>query len=103
MVEIKYKRHSRIQLTTTVLAACNKVEFLPPELLSMFLRLRFRDYTIDEFLEVVKVVLTERENIPFPTATYIDEKVLTELLSRDPRNAIKIARLLEYFHTMVQR
>ncbi|MCS7118279.1 MAG: AAA family ATPase [Thaumarchaeota archaeon] len=94
VVEAKFKRRRAIELNTTVFAACNRIEALPPELLSRFLRLRFRDYTPDEYLEVVRVVLVNRERIPMQLAIYIGEKVMKDLLSRDPRDSIKIARLL---------
>ncbi|MEM2068412.1 MAG: AAA family ATPase [Nitrososphaerota archaeon] len=94
VVEAKYRRHRSIDLRTTVYAACNRVEALPPELLSRFLRLRFRDYTPDEFMDVVRIVLSEREKVQPQLAIYIGEKVLRELVSRDPRDAIKVARLL---------
>jgi len=95
VVETKYKRQRQITLTTTVYAACNRPENLPPELKSRFLMLKFRDYTPDEFMEVVKTVLTEREKTPLPIALYIGEKVLKDLASRDPRDAVKIARLIK--------
>lgn len=94
VTETKYKRHRTIRLTTTVFAACNKVEVLPPELLSRFLRLRFRDYTPEEFMEVSMYVLTSREGIPPQLAYYIASSVMTELASRDVRDCIKVARLL---------
>lgn len=94
VVETKYNRQRSIRLTTTVFAAANRIEVLPPELLSRFVRLRFRDYMPDEFMEVVRVVLTEREKVPPPLAIYIGEKVLRELASRDPRDAVKVARLM---------
>jgi len=95
VVETKYNRQRSIELTTTVFAAANRIEVLPPELLSRFVRLRFKDYTPDEFMEVVRVVLTERERVPMHVAVYIGERVLSELASRDPRDAVKIARLLK--------
>lgn len=95
VVEAKFKKYRSINLNTTVFAACNRIDVLPPELLSRFLKLRFRDYTSDEFIEVVRIVLTEREKVPLQLAIYIGEKVLKELQSRDPRDAIRVARLLE--------
>jgi ATP-dependent Lon protease len=41
-------------------AFANRLDRLPPELLSRFTKLRFRDYTEEEFLEVAVKVLTSR-------------------------------------------
>ncbi|MEM2941397.1 MAG: hypothetical protein QW304_07615 [Thermoproteota archaeon] len=95
VVETKYRRQRSIQLTTTVFSAANYIERIPLELQSRFVKLRFRDYTPDEFMEVVKTVLAEREKIPAPLALQIGEAVLKQLFSRDPRDAIKVARLLK--------
>jgi len=73
-------------------AACNSTKRFPPELLSRFLVLRIPPYTDEEFVGVVKKVLTEREGKTPELADYIAKKVLS-MGSRDPRDAIKIARL----------
>ncbi len=96
VAETKYRRHRYIQLTTWVFASANEFRKIPKELLSRFLwrGLHFRDYTVDEFYEVVVTILKQRENIPESLALYIAERVQQAMESRDVRDAVKVARLL---------
>jgi Holliday junction DNA helicase RuvB len=95
VTETKYRRHRSLTLKTTVFASANRVERIPPELLSRFLKLYFRDYTPQEFIEVTVDVLTKREKVSPQVAFHIGEKVLRELGSKDVRDCVKIARLLK--------
>lgn len=95
ITETKYRRHRTLRLKTWVFASANDITRLPRELLSRFVLLRFRDYTDDEFYEVVVNVLREQENLPENLSIYIAEKVLRELGSRDVRDAVKVGRLLK--------
>lgn len=93
--ETKYRRHRTLRLKTWVFASANDISHLPRELMSRFLPLKFRDYTDDEFYEVVVNVLKEQENISENLGLYIAERTLRELTSRDVRDCCKIARLLK--------
>jgi len=95
VTETKYRRHRTIRLKTWVFSSANDISRIPKELMSRFLPLRFRDYTDDEFYEVVVAVLEDQEGMPRDLGIYIAEKVLRELSSRDVRDAIKCARLLK--------
>ena len=92
--ETKWARHRSKRLNTKLIAACNRTEKLPPELLSRFIRLRFRNYTDDEFIDVSAKVLSQREGIPMGLAVYIADQALKKLKTKDVRDAIKCARLL---------
>jgi len=91
--ETKHYRRRTKMLNTKVIAAANRIDRLPPELLSRFVKLRFSNYTDDEFVDVAAKVL-QREGIPINLAGYIADQVLNKLGSRDVRDAIKCARLL---------
>lgn len=95
ITETKWKRHRTIRLKTWVMGSANEIIRLPKELLSRFLLLRFKDYTPDEFYEVTVNVLSQREGVSENLAVYIAEQVLTQLNSRDVRDAVKICRLLK--------
>ena len=95
ITETKYRRHRTHRLKTWVFASANDISHLPRELLSRFFPLKFRDYTDDEFREVVVSILKEQEDIPESLGIYIAQKVLTELNSRDARDPIKLSRLLK--------
>jgi len=92
--ETKHSRRRTKTLNTKVVAAANRIDRLPPELLSRFVKLRFRDYTDDEFVDVSAKIL-QREGIPVGLAGYISDQVLNKLESRDVRDSIKVARLLK--------
>jgi len=92
--ETKYNRRRSKTLNTKVIAAANRIDRLAPELLSRFVKLRFRDYTDDEFIDVSAKVL-QREGIPMGLAVYIADQVLRKLKSRDVRDSLKVARLLK--------
>jgi hypothetical protein len=94
VTETKYRRHRTFRLTTWVFASANRINKIPHELLSRFQPLMFKDYTVDEFYEVVTAVLNQREDIPEHLALYVAERVHMDLRSRDVRDAVKIARLL---------
>jgi Holliday junction DNA helicase RuvB len=92
--ETKHNRRRSKKLNTKVMAACNRIDRLPPELLSRFVKLRFRDYSDDEFIDVSAKVL-QREGIPMGLAVYIADQALRKLKTRDVRDACKCARLLK--------
>lgn len=95
ITETKYRRHRHRKLVTWVFASANIIQKIPMELKSRFLPLKFKDYTVDEFYEVVVTILTQLENVSQNLAVYIAEKVVRNLGSRDVRDAVKIARLLK--------
>jgi Holliday junction DNA helicase RuvB len=95
VVEAKHRKHRSIEIVCSVFAGANRVDRLPPELLSRFLVLNFRPYTQEEFMEVAVHVLTKKEDIPEQIALYIAQRCLQQLGTRDPRDPIKIARLLD--------
>lgn len=93
--ETKYRRHRSLKLRTWVFASANEINHFSKELLSRFLLLRFRDYTMDEFFNVTVTVLREREKIAEGLSLYIAEKTALTLQSRDVRDAVKVSRLLK--------
>ena len=93
LTETKYGKTRTAVLNTVVFACCNSDERIPRELLSRFLIFRFSEYSKEEFKEIVIYVLTQREGIEKEIAEYIAEIVWEKLESRDPRDAVKIARL----------
>ena len=95
ITETKYRRYRRLQLKTWVFASANRLDRLPPELLSRFTKLRFRDYTENEFFEVAVKVLTLREGVVESLAAYIADRTMRVLNSRDVRDAVRTSRLLK--------
>jgi Holliday junction DNA helicase RuvB len=99
VVETKYRRHTVVKLNTIVIGAANRVDKLPPELLSRFdFHLRFKPYTRDEFTRVCTNYLSQFEGIPEDLAEYIGVRVWDSMkIPSDVRKARGIARILGKF------
>lgn len=90
----KHGHRDRFEVDTRVVGAANTVGRMPPEFLSRFgFTLRLRPYGREEFLEVCRRYLIERENVPSEIAESIGEAVW-EYLERDVRVARSIARMM---------
>jgi Holliday junction DNA helicase RuvB len=76
-----------------VIAAANKTDRIPPELLSRFIVVRLRQYTDEEAKKVCINVAINREGVEEGLAKLIADAVVDKLNSRDPRDCIKLARL----------
>lgn len=96
IIETKFGRHHRIPIKTWIFAAGNDTRKLPPALLSRFggpkAILHFRAYRVDEFLEIAKRVLVERENVQPEFAEKV-ARATVDLESRDVRLSVRLARL----------
>ena len=95
VTETMYKRRARKMRHARVFAAANADDGLTPELKSRFVILRFRPYTLGDFLMIAERVLVDREGIDPSLAEAIAMAVWEQLRSRDIRDAVKIARLVE--------
>ena len=76
-----------------VIAAANRVDKLPPELLSRFIVVEIKPYTERDVYEICVNVLTRKEGKSREVAEMIARAVVEKLRSKDPRDCIKIARL----------
>jgi len=76
-----------------VIAAANRADKLPPELLSRFTVVKIKPYTERDVYEICVNVLTRKEGKSREVAEMIARAVVEKLRSRDPRDCIKIARL----------
>ena len=91
--EMIYGKTREITLDTIVFACANRLKGIPEEVLSRFGGpLKFPPYTRDQFINVVENVL-RRRGIEEDLALYIAKQVWDELESKDPRAAVRIARL----------
>jgi holliday junction DNA helicase RuvB len=77
--------------TVWVFAAANDASQLPQALASRFVRLDLRAYSLEETRQITERVLIKREGIRPARAREIARK--TAERSRDPRDAIQVARL----------
>jgi len=93
VVETKYGRRREEHMKVWVFASCNRLDGIPPENISRFRPyvFHFRQYTKDEFIEVAKRTLVEREGLDPELADYIAKKVST--FTRDVRAARNLARI----------
>ena len=77
-----------------VIAACNDENRIPRELRSRFVRKYIREYSPEQVVEICKSILTAEEKIKEDLAEYIGRVVVSKLRSRDPRDCVKVARLI---------
>ena len=101
--ESKYRKTRTIMLNTKVFAAGIRIEKLPADLLSRFVKLNFPAYTREQFMKVT-VNLLSREDISPDNASYIGEQVWSmNGTSADIRQCVYIARLAEANGTTTSR
>jgi Holliday junction DNA helicase RuvB len=77
--------------TVWVFAAANTADPLPPALASRFVRRDLAPYTQEETRRIAERVLVRREGLPKARAAEIARA--TAARSRDPRDAVQVARL----------
>lgn len=92
VVETVYGKQRRVQLDTVVFAAANTLKRLPEEVQSRFQVLHFREYSRAEFLEIVTHAL-KRRGFDEGLSKHVAKAVWDILESRDPRQAVRIAKL----------
>ncbi len=90
-----YQRHERVKHNVRVVAAANDISRVQPELRSRFVKIQFRPYTQEEFFFVAAEVVEHYEDVDTHTASEIANAVWTELRSRDVRDAVRVARMLD--------
>ena len=95
VTETMHGSRERKVVHTRVFAAANTDEDLTPELRSRLVILHFRPYTLPDFLMIAERVLVDREGIEPGLAEAIANAVWNDLRSRDIRDAVKIARLVQ--------
>ena len=78
-----------------VIAACNNELKLPRELRSRFIVKRIKEYSREDVVKICVHKLTKHEGVSKNIAEYIGRSVVEKLHSRDPRDCIKVARLIE--------
>jgi Holliday junction DNA helicase RuvB len=91
LIRAKVGREIDIQLTCWVFATANRINIIPPELLSRFAKQRLREYTAQEYKEVVKIVLERDEGCTREEAALIGEQLIGK--TQDIRDTIRVARL----------
>jgi len=96
VTEVIYGKTREVHLDTIVFAGGNRLDGIPPEVMSRFQVLHFHPYSETEFTKIVSHVLTRRQVAP-QLALYIAEKASSELGSRDVRQAIRIAKLAKNY------
>jgi len=94
VTRLKHKTDETLKLDTRVFAALNPWDLkkLPRDFLDRFRKIQFREYTDEEFVEVVTRLLTSRENTDEELATYIAQQLLKRG-KKSVREAIGLARM----------
>jgi Holliday junction DNA helicase RuvB len=90
--ETKYQRTRNTQLKTWVFATSNGTERMLTPLLSRFIVLHFKPYSLGSFKEVCGHLLS-REGVSPDVSAAIADAVWTKLKSKDIRDCVKLGRL----------
>jgi len=91
LVRTKVGRELEFTIPVRVIAACNRVYGLSPELLSRFAVCKIQPYDRSDYLTVVKGVLVRREGVSADMAEEIARRL--DGLSQDVRDSVRVARL----------
>ena len=91
---VKYKTYKDIRGKGWFFAAANSTRGLSPEMLSRFMVFNIPPYTREEYMEVSRRVLVDREGLDGELAEYIARRTTEEGFS-DVRDAVRIARLVK--------
>ncbi|MDD5703162.1 MAG: AAA family ATPase, partial [Dehalococcoidales bacterium] len=91
LVRAKVGRELDITHEVRVVAACNRLQDLSPELRSRFAIQKIEAYSRSDYLTVVKGVLVHREGVSEETADAIARKL--DGRTQDVREAVRVARL----------
>lgn len=90
--ETKYQRTRNTQLKTWVFATSNGTERMLTPLLSRFVVLHFKPYSLGSFKDVCSHLLS-REGVPADVSFAIADAVWAKLKSKDIRDCVKLGRL----------
>ena len=90
--ETKYQKTRNTQLKTWVFATSNGTERMLTPLLSRFIVLHFKQYSLSSFTEVCAHLLA-REGVISEIAIEIADAVWNKLKSKDIRDCVKLGRL----------
>jgi MoxR-like ATPase len=91
VTRLQHKAHEDEARTVWVFAAANDDSALPAPLASRFVRVPLAEYTQEQAARISERVLIKREGLPKARAHEI--AVATAARSRDPRDAVQLARL----------
>jgi len=92
VAETKFQKTRSTQLKTWVFATSNGTDRMLTPLLSRFVVLHFKQYSLGSFQQVCTHILG-REGVQQEVAIAIADAVWTKLKSKDIRDCIKIGRL----------
>lgn len=92
LAETKITKTRQTQMNTWVFATGNSTKKILPPLLSRFIVLNVKKPARDEFIDIGKRILIEKEGIDPTIALYIASQVYDNRKNADLRDVIKIAR-----------
>lgn len=91
LIRTKVGKEADISITVWVFATANKISNLTTYLLSRFAKFPMKEYTNEQFFEVVKHVLEHSEKLTSEEAAMVAEQLVGK--THDIRDAIRVARI----------
>lgn len=91
--ETKLGKSRQKKIKTWIFATSNEVERISQPLRSRFMELELEEYTYEEFIEIVRRILSKKYHIDARISEKIGHEVWHAMKSKDIRDAIRIAKL----------
>jgi Holliday junction DNA helicase RuvB len=91
IIRAKVGRSMDAKMAVWVFATANRINKIPPELLSRFAKYELTEYSDQEFIIVVKNILQKNEELDEDSAALVAEKLVGR--THDIRDAIRVAGL----------
>lgn len=95
VVATKYKEYTNVEVAVNIYATANTKRTIPEHILSRFDVYEMPPYTDEELMRVIVRLLTKRYKKPKGLAEAIAYAVVHELSSRDPRDAVRVAKIVD--------
>ncbi len=91
LIRAKTNRTLDEKMTVWVFATANRIHNIPKELLSRFAKQHLTDYTDLQFVQVVKSVLMQNEEMSADDSAIVAERIVGK--TNDIRDAVRVARM----------
>jgi Holliday junction DNA helicase RuvB len=91
LARVKVHRDMDVIVKVKIVADANRINYLPPELLSRFAVKKLEPYGPEDFQKVVKHVLVRREHLDEDAAARVALQLLGK--TQDVRHAVRVGRL----------
>jgi Holliday junction DNA helicase RuvB len=102
LVDTRHKTYEKVKVDINIYATANSKRPIPEHILSRFDVYEIPPYTDSELMRVITNLLVKRYNKSKKLAEAIAYAVVHELKTRDPRDAVRIAKIVDSIDDLKQ-